>query len=68
MSTSIVGAGLTGSYIFSQTVFSLRGGVTTRLQGFVIAGIHQLTLWAVPQTSKHRILFRTQTLDAVISN
>ena len=39
MVTSVVGAGLTGSYIFSQTVFSLRGGVTSRLQGFVIAGL-----------------------------
>ena len=38
MVTSCVGAGLTGSYIFSQTVFSMRGGVTSRLQGFVIAG------------------------------
>ena len=38
MVTACVGAGLTGSYIFSQTVFSLRGGVTSRLQGFVIAG------------------------------
>ena len=40
MVTACVGAGLTGSYIFSQTVFSLRGGVTSRLQGFVIAGAH----------------------------
>ena len=38
MVTACVGAGLTGSYIFSQTVFSLRGGVTSRLQGFLIAG------------------------------
>lgn len=40
MVTACVGAGLTGSYIFSQTVFSLRGGVTSRLQGFVISGHH----------------------------
>ena len=46
MVTACVGAGLTGSYIFSQTVFSLRGGVTSRLQGFVIAGAHPLPmLW-----------------------
>ena len=44
MVTACVGAGLTGSYIFSQTVFSLRGGVTSRLQGFVIAGAPVLAM------------------------
>ena len=44
MVTACVGAGLTGSYIFSQTVFSLRGGVTSRLQGFVIAGVPVLPM------------------------
>jgi len=36
--TSLTGAGLTGSYIFSQTIFSMRAGVHTRLHGWIIAG------------------------------
>ena len=36
--TALTGAGLTGSYIFSQTIFSMRAGVHTRLHGGIIAG------------------------------
>ena len=36
--TSLTGAGLTGSYIFSQTLFSMRAGVHTKLHGWIIAG------------------------------
>lgn len=36
--TALTGAGLTGSYIFSQTIFSMRAGVHTRLHGAIIAG------------------------------
>ena len=35
--TSLTGAGLTGSYIFSQTIFSMRAGVHTRIHGWIIA-------------------------------
>ena len=43
----LVGAGFTGSYIFSQTLFALRGGVSTKIQGFVIA-ISQASLFFLP--------------------
>ena len=35
--TALSGAGLTGSYIFSQTIFSMRAGVHMRLHGWIIA-------------------------------
>ncbi|KAK9824383.1 hypothetical protein WJX72_009880 [[Myrmecia] bisecta] len=35
--SGLVGAGATGSYIFSQTLFSLRARVTSRLNGAIIA-------------------------------
>lgn len=31
------GAGLTGSYIFSQTIFSMRAGIDSRIHGMIIA-------------------------------
>lgn len=37
MATALLGAGYTGSYIFSQTVFTLRAGVLNRLNGLVVA-------------------------------
>ena len=36
--TGLVGVGFTGSYIFSQTIFTMRGGVYNRINGWVIAG------------------------------
>lgn len=38
MVTALSGAGMTGSYIFSQTIFSMRAGVKTRIHGIIIAG------------------------------
>ena len=37
VATGIVGVGLTGSYIFSQTLFSLKMGVTSRVMGTIVA-------------------------------
>ncbi|KAK9845864.1 hypothetical protein WJX81_004564 [Elliptochloris bilobata] len=45
--TSLTGAGLTGSYIFSQTLFSMRAGVHTKLHGWIIAGV-ELAVFLVP--------------------
>ena len=45
--TSLVGAGFTGSYIFSQTIFTLRAGVNNRLNGVVIV-IAELFVFAIP--------------------
>lgn len=42
--TALSGAGMTGSYIFSQTIFSMKAGVQTRVHGFIIAGAPRLTL------------------------
>lgn len=36
--------GYTGSYIFSQTIFSLRAGVRSRLMGYVIAACEAITV------------------------
>lgn len=38
MVTALSGAGMTGSYIFSQTIFSMRARIATRVHGSVIAG------------------------------
>lgn len=37
--TGLLGAGYTGSYIFSQTLFAMRAGVATRLHGWIIAAL-----------------------------
>eukprot|EP00884_Botryococcus_braunii_P016374 jgi/Botrbrau1/341/Bobra.0022s0295.1 len=47
LATAMVGAPMTGSYIFSQTVFSLRSGVTSRANGLVVA-ISEFFLFAAP--------------------
>lgn len=39
VATSLAGAGFTGSYIFSQTTFTMRAGVHSRINGFVIAAM-----------------------------
>lgn len=44
MVAGLTGAGMTGSYIFSQTIFSMRAGVKTRIHGIIIAGEHVLYL------------------------
>ena len=45
--TGLTGAGFTGSYIFSQTIFSMRAGVATRIHGLIIAG-SEFALFALP--------------------
>ncbi|KAK9845896.1 hypothetical protein WJX81_005443 [Elliptochloris bilobata] len=45
--TALSGAGLTGSYIFSQTIFSMRAGVHTRLHGWIIA-CAEMAVFLVP--------------------
>ncbi|KAG1670994.1 hypothetical protein FOA52_014384 [Chlamydomonas sp. UWO 241] len=47
MVTALLGAGYTGSYIFSQTVFTLRAGVFNRLNGVVVAAM-EFAVFAVP--------------------
>lgn len=42
-----VGAGMTGSYIFSQTIFSMRAGVVNRLHGAIVA-VMELALFFLP--------------------
>ncbi len=37
--TALLGAGYTGSYIFSQTIFTMRSGVRTRISSMMVAGI-----------------------------
>eukprot|EP00208_Stichococcus_sp_RCC1054_P002786 CAMPEP_0206138434 /NCGR_PEP_ID=MMETSP1473-20131121/3325_1 /ASSEMBLY_ACC=CAM_ASM_001109 /TAXON_ID=1461547 /ORGANISM="Stichococcus sp, Strain RCC1054" /LENGTH=727 /DNA_ID=CAMNT_0053531873 /DNA_START=75 /DNA_END=2255 /DNA_ORIENTATION=- len=43
----VLGAGMTGSYIFSQTIFSMRAGVTNRLHGGIVA-VMELALFFLP--------------------
>ena len=47
MVTALCGAGFTGSYIFSQTIFTLRAGVLNRLNGWVVV-VLELAVFAVP--------------------
>ncbi len=42
MVAGLGGVGFTGSYIFSQTVFSQKNGVDSRLNGWVVAGVESL--------------------------
>ncbi|KAG2448594.1 hypothetical protein HYH02_006485 [Chlamydomonas schloesseri] len=47
MVTGALGAGYTGSYIFSQTVFTMRQGVFNRINGLVVAAV-ELLVFALP--------------------
>ncbi|GLC59516.1 hypothetical protein PLESTB_001495700 [Pleodorina starrii] len=47
MVTGAVGAGYTGSYIFSQTVFTMRQGVFNRVNGLAVAVV-ELVVFALP--------------------
>jgi MFS superfamily sulfate permease-like transporter/CRP-like cAMP-binding protein len=47
IATGVTGIGYTGSYIFSQTVFTMRAGVNSRINGWVIAGAEFL-VFALP--------------------
>jgi SulP family sulfate permease len=38
LATAAAGVGFTGSYIFSQTLFSMRMGVDTPLMGAIVTG------------------------------
>lgn len=43
----LLGAGATGSYIFSQTLFGLKAGATSRLQGTIIA-VGEIAVFLIP--------------------
>ena len=47
MLTGLVGVGYTGSYIFSQTVFTMRAGVFSRLCGWVVVAV-EAALFLLP--------------------
>lgn len=47
MVAGLAGAGFTGSYIFSQTVFSLRAGIQSRLNGLTISAV-ELAIFLLP--------------------
>jgi len=47
MATGVAGVGFTGSYIFSQTVFTMRAGVYSRINGWVIAA-SEFLVFALP--------------------
>lgn len=47
VATAVAGAGFTGSYIFSQTIFTMRSGVHSRINGFVIA-LLMLAIFVAP--------------------
>ena len=47
VATSFAGAGFTGSYIFSQTIFTMRAGVNLRINGFIIA-LMMLAIFVAP--------------------
>lgn len=45
--SAVAGVGLTGSYVFSQTLFSLRLGVDSCVMGLVVSAT-SLAIFAVP--------------------
>eukprot|EP00887_Chlorella_sp_A99_P005390 scaffold1.g5390.t1 len=47
MATAAAGLGYTGSYIFSQTVFTMRAGVFSRLNGWLVC-LSELALFVLP--------------------
>jgi SulP family sulfate permease len=47
MATGVAGCGYTGSYIFSQTIFTMRAGVYSRWNGVVVAA-SELVMFALP--------------------
>ena len=47
MATGAAGCGYTGSYIFSQTIFTMRAGVYNRWNGWVVA-LSEYTMFALP--------------------
>lgn len=55
--TGLLGAGYTGSYIFSQTLFAMRAGVHTRLHGWLIA-ILEIGMFLLPFSVRPSIYHR----------
>jgi SulP family sulfate permease len=47
VAVGLAGVGFTGSYIFSQTIFTMRAGVRSRVNGWVIAGA-ELAVFLIP--------------------
>ncbi len=47
VATSVAGAGFTGSYIFSQTIFTMRAGVNSRINGYIVS-ILMLAIFVAP--------------------
>ncbi|KAA6425635.1 MAG: Sulfate Permease Family [Trebouxia sp. A1-2] len=47
VATSVAGAGFTGSYIFSQTIFTMRAGVNSRINGYIVS-LLMLAIFAAP--------------------
>ena len=62
MATALLGAGYTGSYIFSQTVFTLRAGVLNRLNGLVVALV-ELFVFMLPFSVVRQFLLRLAALS-----
>ncbi|KAK9839095.1 hypothetical protein WJX74_009429 [Apatococcus lobatus] len=54
LASGLAGAGFTGSYIFSQTIFSMRAGVMSRLNGSVVALV-ELLLFLMPKSIVHYV-------------
>ena len=46
VAAGLLGAGLTGSYIFSQTLFSMRAGLRSRAHGWTITAIEAAAFFA----------------------
>jgi SulP family sulfate permease len=47
VATAVAGAGFTGSYIFSQTIFTMRAGVNSRINGFIVSFL-MLVIFVAP--------------------
>lgn len=47
MVCGLLGAGFTGSYIFSQTIFSMRADVKSKWHGAIVAGLSFISKKAI---------------------
>ena len=65
MVAGLAGAGFTGSYIFSQTIFSMRAGISSRLNGGVVAAA-ELLIFLLP-FSVRRLHVDLASYDPIIA-
>jgi SulP family sulfate permease len=62
--SGLLGAGFTGSYIFSQSIFTLRARVHNRLNGWTVV-VLELALCLVPFSVVRIVISQTKSVKVV---